>query len=64
MNGKLRVQPKMAAGKREKDSRATVIVLRDKAMNREFSAQPKTGTRKRQSAHAESLLAREQAHRE
>src|SRR5215813_6921832 len=64
MTGKLRVQPKTVERKAEKDSRATVIMLRDKAMGRELSARTKPGERIRKSAHAESLLAREQAHRE
>src|SRR6187401_2088052 len=64
MNGKPRVQQKMVATNGKNDSRATVIMLRDKTMDRELSARTKPGERKRQSAHAESLLAREQAHRE
>jgi len=64
MNGKPRVQQKMVATNGKNDSRATVIMLRDKTMDRELSARTKPGERIRKSAYAESLLAREQAHRE
>jgi len=64
MSGKLRAQPKMAARKGGKDSRATVIMFRNKAMSQTLPVQPKTGVRKSKSARTESLIALEQAHRE
>ena len=64
MNGKLRAQPKIVVGKRKKDSLATVIMLRGKAISRKLRAQPNAGARERKSARAESLITLEQARRE
>jgi len=64
MSGKLRAQPKMATRKGKKDSRATVIMLKDRALSRKFPAQSKIALRESESARAERLLVLEQAHRE
>ena len=61
MNGKLPAQPKMAARKGKKDSRAAVIMFRGKTMSRKFHAQPKAGATKRKSTRSESIIALKQA---
>ena len=64
MSGKLRAQSKIAGRKGTKDSRATVIMFRDKTTSPKIPAQPNRGARERTALRAEIVTVLEQAHRE